>query len=201
MNNYYCKDIYRFYKINGGKLSYSSFKSIIAEHNKLVSNLIMDTGYHFHIPHFLGIIRIFRTKRHIKINEAGNIVGAVNWGESNKLKAKLIEEGKTPYETIKDNNGKVISDNGGEKWLVYHVDEFYYNWGHLHDVMLHNSWNYRFTASWHNARALIAGLTENSEFLYKDTQGNNAANRLDFVRYTASKSGKNVQLEQQQLES
>ena len=49
-----------------------------------------------------------------------------------KEKQRIIDEGGTPYESIKDENGKVIGDNGGEHYFVYLTDDTYYwlNLGH-----------------------------------------------------------------------
>lgn len=43
----------------------------------------------------------------------------VDWGESNKLKARLIEQGHTPRSPENPN---------GVKWLLYHVDDGYCLW-------------------------------------------------------------------------
>ncbi len=44
----------------------------------------------------------------------------INWGESNKLKQKLINEGITPYD-------KLLNPDG-EKWFVYHTNTYNYWW-------------------------------------------------------------------------
>lgn len=192
MKSYNCKDIWRFYKLNGGKLDYNTFKLIVSESNKKNSNLIINNGYHYELPHFCGIIKIIRYDRHIKVNEAGNIDGAVNWGESLKLKKKIIEDGDIPYETVKDEKGKVVSNNGGVKWLVYHIDNFFYMWCCLLVPLLHNSETLEFTPTWHNARALIAAINEDSEFLYKENVGNNGTGRNNFLKACFAKNGVDI---------
>lgn len=49
----------------------------------------------------------------------------VNISATMKLKEQLISEGKTIYKEWKDGNGE-LQNNGGEQYLVYYTDDFYY---------------------------------------------------------------------------
>lgn len=182
-----------YYKANGGKLDYATYKAIIAQHNKEIAKLIIEVGFEYITIH--SDIRVVRNKRHIAINEEGNIRGAIDWFASKQLKQKFIEEGKLPYESYKDENGKVTGDNGGEKWLVYRTDEFYYSIIGSINVFVVNNTKYKFIASWTNQRTLVASITEDSEFLYRDTDG--TTGKRDFITSIAAKSRDYVRVEQQ----
>ena len=46
---------------------------------------------------------------------------------SMELKKEILARGGIPYKAVKDENGKVIGDNGGEKFFVYFTkDSFFY---------------------------------------------------------------------------
>lgn len=162
MNSYNSKYIYRYYKKNGGILSYRLYKDILAEHNRLISEEIIK-GFWYFLPHRLGLIRIVLKKRHIQLTANETINGSVNWGESNKLKVVLLEEKKVLYECKKDSQGNIIWDNGGHKWLVYFTDNHYPMWIMVMGNWVHNMLGYSFTPTWANARALIAYRKENED--------------------------------------
>lgn len=190
-----CKDIYSFYKSNGGILSYNIFKAIVAENNSQNSYLIITLGYEYRLPYEGSILRIVKNKRRIKVTEDNNTIkGAVNWGESNKLKARLLEEGKVLYECKKDETGKIILDNGGEKWLVYHTDDFYYTWIRV-SPLEHHAHNFDFTPTWSNARALIASITEDSDILYKQGK-ENGNSRSSFIKTIDTTNKLNVRVKE-----
>lgn len=193
MINYNCKYIYKYYKKTGGKLTYRQFKDIIALNNQLIVDEIVK-GYHFVIPHGIGVIRIIQEKRKISITEDnGTIKGQVNWGESLKLKARLLLEGKTLYECEKDKYGTILSDNGGERWLVYHIDNYFNKFIFARGGLLHNVWGYDFTPTWSNIKKLVAAPKEDAELMYKEANG---TNRRNFIEKFTSKSRDYVQSEQ-----
>jgi len=72
-----------------------------------------------------------------------------DWKESNKNKANIIAKGGIPFKSIKDDKGKVIGDNGGEKWLATHISKstFYIDW--MCNYVINNK-IYRFTPSKYN---------------------------------------------------
>lgn len=195
METYNCRDMYRFYRKEKGTLSYEVFKSIIAENNKLNSLLIIG-GYQYEIPHKIGLIHIIRGVRKIFINKNGNVHGAVNWKASNQLKQEIIDRGELPYKAEVDKDLNVISDNGGEKWLVYYTDECYYAWNKISGVFLHNAMKYRFSPTWSNLKALNASITEDSDLLYNNVTGNKNGTSRDYLnKILAAKSRDDVRIE------
>ncbi len=98
-----------------GITSYKTYAKILDEFNKrLVDELIK--GYHLNLTTF-GKVGIQKKKR-----KGMNI----DWNESNKRKAQLIAEGKTPYKILGyDENKKPIS-NGGEEYRSYHTGQYHY---------------------------------------------------------------------------
>lgn len=188
---YNCKDIYTYYRKQGGTLAYSVFKEIIAESNKANSQLIIG-GFEYVIPHRIGMLKIVRNERSVKVTENGTLKGAVDWKASNQLKQEIIDRGEIPYESTKV-DGRIVSDNGGTKWLVYRTDSCYYVWNKISGVMLHNGMKYRFTPTWTNARTLIASITEDSDLLYNVNKDRKNGTSRDYLRkILASKSGEDV---------
>lgn len=182
INTYNCRDIYKYYYANGGTLTYKEFKTIIAEKHKRVCNIVISIGYEYKLP--FTWIRVVRNPRNIKITENGTISGAVDWKASKKLKEEILSRNGILYECKKDAVGNIIWDNGGEKWLVYRTDDFYYTFQGTASVNSHNSdcknaSKYHFKPTWDNQRNLIASLTEESELLYREKYG---SGRHDFVK-------------------
>lgn len=188
--SYSCKDIYKFYKEEGGTLTYNQFKAVIALDNKLKSDLIMG-GYE--CPTILGVFRVAAFKRKFKLNEKGNLLGKIDYGASKKLKQEIIDRGGDPYQTYRDEQGIIVGNNAGEEWLVYHTSEFYYAWI-WEPSYVTNFANYRFSPTRHNIRALKASETENSTLLYKEVDG---ANRDYILQPVDAKSRHYVRLEEQ----
>lgn len=167
MIKYNTRDLYRFYRSNRGTLSYDLFKQVISLFNQKISKEIIK-GYHFRLPHKLGILKIMQFERGVvRVKENGVVCGVIDWKASNGNKASILLEGKLPYESIKDETGKIIGNNDGEKWLIYRTDTTYYRWVWVPDVLLHNSVYYRLDATWHNDRALVAAIDENSELIFE----------------------------------
>lgn len=50
------------------------------------------------------------------------------WHKSNRKKEEIIAKGGIPYKAIRDNRGNIISDNGGEEWLVRFEAGDVYTW-------------------------------------------------------------------------
>jgi len=118
----------------------AQFNFILKEFNKLIINEVIENNYKYTLGK-IGQLKIRKRKRKGKV---------VNWGPSNKNKAKIIKEGKLPYKEVsKDIEGNSIG-NGGEAWLVYHENNIhpYFYWDreyinpefkkHLNEGMLKN---------------------------------------------------------------
>ena len=100
------------------------YKAVIRSFNlKLIQSMI--EGYKFAPGFNCGTFQIVKRKRKFKSNAAGVILNNINWGESNKIKARLLDEGKTIYS--KDNPE-------GERWFVYFTSEYelYWRWNKPH---------------------------------------------------------------------
>lgn len=94
------------------KLTSTKYIAIIRALNVEISNHVIRGG----------LYSFSKELSHIYIKEKirDTHVNGINWGESNKFKAQLIAEGKTPYDK------KLNPD--GEKWFVYHTNTYNYWW-------------------------------------------------------------------------
>lgn len=111
-------DFYKeFRKKSDLKISHGLYNHIIKRlHNKIIEKLL--EGHSVKLPYSLGVLVIKRSERNNPLP---------NWGESNKNKAELIAQGKLPLKVTKrDKDGNPCEDNGGERWVVYHNDPYYY---------------------------------------------------------------------------
>ena len=112
--NYNILDIYEDYKkIVKDPVEKDLFKEVCAEFNIGIIEEILD-GKTFNMGHNLSTLSVVRVSRDPRSPR-------VDWGESNKYKKELLEEGKDLYN----------SETGdGEKWHIYYIDEFYckYYW-------------------------------------------------------------------------
>lgn len=171
MNNYSTKELYKFYRENGGTLAYKPYKDVIASFHKELSIKIMD-GYIAVLPYYLGTWKIIRKNRKISIKENGNVVGAVDWKASNDNKKVIIDRGEIPLVNIKDENNNIISSNNGIPWLIHRTDEFYYSWIRVVNIYLHNYAKYTFKPTWANARALVGKIDNNSELIFHKANRN-----------------------------
>lgn len=108
-------------KLSGSFLNAIEFKYIYKQYNFHMSNAVLCGYRHFYLGGVLGRVVID------KFNNKGRKRG-IDWGTSNKIKAKLLEDGKTLYKEVKNEDG-TVSDNGGEKWLITYnhkdVDAFW----------------------------------------------------------------------------
>jgi hypothetical protein len=107
------KDSYKLFSFMhpDAKIPYWMYKEVISRVNKKASMSIIAGGM-FNLLSNLGYIRIKKIRR--------NYMKPVpDWGASNKLKAQVIAEGKTP----KDQNHP-----DGEEWMVFFTDPWYLRW-------------------------------------------------------------------------
>ncbi len=112
------KASYKYYVENGphaknkkAALPYWMFKEVVSRVHKKASDSII-FGAMFNLQNNLGYLRIKKIKR--------NYLKAVpDWGASNKLKAQLVREGKTP---------KNKENPQGEEWMVFFSDSWYLRW-------------------------------------------------------------------------
>ena len=112
--NYTLKHIYEDYQdYYNDDLDKSLHTNIVQEFNILIMEHILD-GKEFNMGNNLSTLSIIRRDRDPRSPR-------LDWGESNKYKKELLEEGQLLYNS---ETGK------GVKWHIYHTDEFYckYYW-------------------------------------------------------------------------
>jgi hypothetical protein len=111
--NHTLQNIYEDYVEEYSEIDKSLFKDICEEFNIMIMDYILD-GKEFNMGNNLSTLSIIRRDRDPRSPR-------LDWGESNKYKKELLEEGQKLYD----------SETGeGIKWYIYHTDEFYckYYW-------------------------------------------------------------------------
>ena len=112
--SYTLKHIYKDYQdYYSDDLDKSLHTNIIQEFNIMIMDYILD-GKEFNMGNNLSTLSIVRRDRDPRSPR-------LDWGESNKYKKELLEEGQLLYN----------SETGeGVKWHIYHTDEYYckYYW-------------------------------------------------------------------------
>jgi len=106
--NFTFKDIHASYEETYEEVDKSLFTDICHEFNMLILKYILD-GKSFNMGNNLSSLSIIRRERDPRSPR-------IDWGESNKYKQELLEEGQDLYDNI---TGK------GVKWHIYHTDSFY----------------------------------------------------------------------------
>jgi hypothetical protein len=106
------------------KLSFKEFREIVYLFNRLAMTEVIETGKSLDLGYHLGSLSVNKVKRRVRKSINGNYYTSINWGESNKLKKQILEEGKVPLQYLKDDRGVIIGDNGGVPWQIYHTDEY-----------------------------------------------------------------------------
>tara|TARA_R110002110_G_scaffold219529_2_gene433554 strand:+ start:376 stop:849 length:474 start_codon:yes stop_codon:yes gene_type:complete len=106
-------DIYNNYVKEHGNVEKSLFTNVCHEFNMLIIDYILE-GKEFNMGNNLSTLSIIKRDRDPRSPR-------LDWGESNKYKKQLLEEGQLLYNA---ETGK------GIKWHIYHTDEFYcrYYW-------------------------------------------------------------------------
>ena len=110
---YTLKDIYIDYQKENNNIDKEIYINIIQEFNIMIMDYILE-GKEFNMGNNLSTLSIIRRDRDPRSPR-------LDWGESNKYKKVLLEEGQNLYNS---ETGK------GVKWHIYHTDEFYckYYW-------------------------------------------------------------------------
>ena len=107
------KEIYEDYCKVNGDIDKELFTNICHEFNIMIIDYILD-GKEFNMGNNLSTLSITRRDRDPRSPR-------IDWGESNKYKKELLDNGKALYDPITEL---------GTKWHIYHTDEFYcrYYW-------------------------------------------------------------------------
>jgi len=111
---YTLKDIYQDYiKESKNYVDKSIYNNIVQEFNIMIIDYILE-GKEFNMGNNLSTLSIIRRDRDPRSPR-------LDWGESNKYKKELLDEGKSLYN---------IKTGEGVKWHIYHTDEYYckYYW-------------------------------------------------------------------------
>ncbi len=124
MIKYASDDIYKFFKKKYGKLcTKAQFSEVLKKYNTAFMTLAIEEGHKMSIGGTLGHIEVVKKNR----RKRGELCLQPNFPESNRIKAEIIARGGTPYESYRDEDGIVIGNNGGEKWLVYYTDPYWFD--------------------------------------------------------------------------
>tara|TARA_R110000737_G_C14449923_1_gene462988 strand:+ start:374 stop:850 length:477 start_codon:yes stop_codon:yes gene_type:complete len=110
--SYTLKDIYKDYiKESKSYVDKNIYSNIIQEFNIMIIDYILE-GKEFNMGNNLSTLSIIKRDRDPRSPR-------LDWGESNKYKKELLDEGKSLYN----------SETGeGVKWHIYYTDEFYYRY-------------------------------------------------------------------------
>ena len=110
---YTFKDVYKEYVDIHGDIEKSLFTDICQQFNLLIMEYVLE-GKEFNMGNTLSSLSIIRRERDPRSPR-------IDWGESNKYKKELLEEGQKLYDN---------TTGEGVKWHIYHTDGFYckYYW-------------------------------------------------------------------------
>ena len=104
-------------------ISYRTFCDIIKTFNKKCTERIIEEDAVLDMGFDLGNIMKVEHKLMPRIGTTnGNLRASINWPASHQKKKDIIARGGTPLQMIKDENGKILGDNGGEEWMIYYTD-------------------------------------------------------------------------------
>ena len=112
--SYTLKNIYIDYQNEyNDNIDKATYTNIVQEFNMMIMDYILE-GKEFNMGNNLSTLSIIRRDRDPRSPR-------LDWGESNKYKKELLEEGQNLYNSETDK---------GVKWHIYHTDEFYcrYYW-------------------------------------------------------------------------
>lgn len=141
-------------KLGPNTVDEDCFRNVIAKFNNEISDEIVYKGYTFKIGCGLGVVRIRKVLTDKRIKKR------INWNESNKKKKEILARGGIPYKVlVRDEEGNILEDNGGEYWHVYFTGAFDYlwYWSKNRNIML-NSAYYKFRPTIYNNTSKGGGL-------------------------------------------
>lgn len=128
------------------------FINFLYKFNEKVSDKIVYKGYVLKLGSGLGHIRIKKVDTVHNKNGTLKTKKRINWNESNKKKAEILNKGGIPFKVLtRDEKGKPLTDNGGEEWFIYHNNIFDYLWHwNKNRCLVLNSPYYKFTPTRYN---------------------------------------------------
>lgn len=107
------------------RITQEIFNTVIGMYNNIMLEDVIANAGVFSFGGNIGNIYIIKKARYF-VNGTKYNNKVIDWGESNKLKAKIIAQGGTLYIPIRDSEGNIIGDNGGTKWQVRRIDDYSY---------------------------------------------------------------------------
>lgn len=157
---------YELYKQKGGVVSYQIFLKVMNLYHQKITDSCVKDGLGICLRSNVGFLGIHRYTRKPKVKENGKLSAYINWPESNKLKKKIIEEGNTPLIHYKDEEGKIIGDNGGVPWLCYYTTTSFLKWLYTPNMYLKGHLNVVFKISWSNSKKVPKYANEDNDFIH-----------------------------------
>lgn len=129
INKSLCKIEEELKIIENSLISNKIFKIIIYSFNDKISDEIVNTGYALRLGSGLGLIRIKKVDAIHNKDGSLRTKKRINWNESNKKKAEIIERGGIPYQVLtRGEDRKILTHNDGEDWFVYFNNRYDYLW-------------------------------------------------------------------------
>lgn len=193
-------DLYKVYLKQGGLLSYNDYKKVVVAFIEEMMKKIITTGYRFSMPHYCGQLAVIQLERKYSIKENGNIRGAVDWKNSQRVKKEILERGGVPLVNEKDENNNIIGNNGGEEWMCYHTSPTYFSWAWTSHINMKNCLKYTFDITKYNSRNLSASINEDSYLLFK-LRERNGTNKDYLNKILTARGASKIFPKQQQLAS
>lgn len=139
-------------KIASSYIPENTFKEILYRFNNKISDEIVYKGYVLRLGSGLGFIRIKKVNAIHNRDGSLRVKKRINWGESNKRKNELLQNGEVPYKVLeRDVEGKIVSTNNGVNWFIYHSNDFDYLWNwNKNKCVVMNSAYYKFKPTIYN---------------------------------------------------
>ena len=132
------KDLYDYYKTvvdKKNRLKPIEFRKILQDYFMEVSKeLALNKAYP--LGKNAGRIAMMHNRRSFT---TGHLL--VDYKKTNLKKKELISLGKTPYVEYKNEDGNKIGDNGGEKYLVYFIEDGFvsFEWKSIYESFTKDS--------------------------------------------------------------
>ena len=110
-------------------INYTQYKQILEFMNKKVIEQVTEEKT-LNLGHSLGRLFIKTFERKFEEDKEGKVTSAINWGESNKYKQQLIDDGLVPLK----------GNNGGVEWHIYytHLEIKRFSWMKVKKTLLFN---------------------------------------------------------------
>lgn len=140
-------------------IGYLVFKEIIYKFDCKISDEVVYKGYALALGFGLGHIRIKKINCFFNRDGSNRVKKRINWNASNKKRKEIEDSGGVSYKVTKREGRKIIEDNGGEHWFVYHANEWDYLWHwYKGKCIILNTPYYRFRPTIYNNSSRYGGM-------------------------------------------